>query len=157
MTEFLIEQFSQMTEGMRYLMTFVISMFPIVELRGAVPVGIALGLDTFLVLLVSIIGNLLPIPFVIFKSTKILRKFGLWLEEKATKNVDKITKYEKLGLFLFVAIPLPGTGAWTGALIASLFDMRIKDSIIAISLGVITAGLIMTLGSEAVKFILTLF
>ena len=155
-----------MTEGMRYLMTFVISMFPIVELRGAVPVGIALGLDTILVLLVSIIGNLLPIPFVIFfartiirflKSTKILRKFGLWLEEKATKNVDKITKYEKLGLFLFVAIPLPGTGAWTGALIASLFDMRIKDSIIAISLGVITAGLIMTLGSEAVKFILTLF
>ena len=166
MTEFFINEFSALSEGMKYLMTFLISMLPIVELRGAVPVGTALGLNPYLVLLVSVIGNLLPIPFVILfarkiivilKRTRIFSRFALWLENKAEKNREKIVKYEKLGLFIFVAIPIPGTGAWTGALASSVLDLRLKNSLVPITLGVITAGIIMTLGSQAVKFIFSLF
>lgn len=163
MTDFFIEQFTSMTEGMKYLMTFLVSMLPIVELRGAVPIGTALGLDTYLILFVSIIGNLVPVPFIILfarkiinylKKTKLLKWFADFMENKAEKNLDKVLKYEKLGLFIFVAIPLPGTGAWTGALIASFLDMRIKSSMVSIGLGVITAGIIMTLGSQLVKFLI---
>lgn len=166
MTEFFVEQFQSLTEGVKYLMTFLISMLPIVELRGAVPVGTALGLDTLWILIVSIIGNLLPVPFIILfarpivrwlKKTRLLSPLANKLEEKVEKNKDKITKYERLGLFIFVAIPLPGTGAWTGALVASFLEMRIKDSFPAISLGVVGAGIIMTLGSQAVKFLFSLF
>ncbi len=166
MTEFFIEQFQNLTEGMKYLMTFLISMLPIVEIRGAVPVGTALGLDTLWILIVSIIGNLLPVPFIILfarpiikwlKSTRLFSPIAKWLEGKVEKNKEKITKYEKLGLFIFVAIPLPGTGAWTGALVASFLEMRIKDSLPAISAGVLGAGIIMTVGSQAVKFLFSLF
>ncbi|MDP4133707.1 MAG: small multi-drug export protein [Bacillota bacterium] len=164
MTDYLISQFQTMSEGMKYLMTFLISMLPIVELRGAVPIGVALGLNTYLVLLISIIGNMVPIPFVIIfaraiinwlKKKKFLAWFGRWLEKKAAKNVEKVIKYEKIGLFIFVAIPLPGTGAWTGALIASLFDLRLKNSILPIAWGVALAGVIMTLGSEGIKLLIT--
>ncbi len=166
MTEFLVEQFTSLSDTLKYIMTFLISMLPIVELRGAVPVGTALGLNTFWVLVISIIGNILPVPFVILfskriikwlKSTRLFFRFGHWLEEKAEKNMDKVTKYEKIGLFIFVAIPLPGTGAWTGALIASLLDMRIKTSVPPICLGVVAAGLIMTLGSQAVVWLINFF
>ncbi len=166
MTEFFIEQFQNLTEGMKYLMTFLVSMLPIVELRGAVPIGTALGLNLWWVLIISIIGNIIPAPFIILfarpiirwlKKTKMFAPLANKLEEKVDKNKDKITKYEKLGLFLFVAIPLPGTGAWTGALVASFLDMRLKHSLPAIIGGVITAGIIMTLGSQAVKFLITLF
>lgn len=166
MTEFFIEQFSNLTVGMKYLMTFLISMLPIVELRGAVPVGTALGLNPYLVLIVSILGNILPIPFVVIfarkiismlKKTRLFARFAAFLEAKAEKNKEKIIKYEKLGLFIFVAIPLPGTGAWTGALVSSFLDLRLKNSFLPISLGVVAAGIIMTLGSQAVKFIFSLF
>lgn len=166
MTEFFIAQFSNLTVGMKYLMTFLISMLPIVELRGAVPVGTALGLNPYLVLLVSVIGNLLPIPFVIIfarkiiallKKTRLFARFAAFLEEKAEKNKEKIIKYEKLGLFVFVAIPLPGTGAWTGALVSSFLDLRLKNSLLPISAGVAAAGVIMSVGSQAVKLILSLF
>lgn len=166
MTDFFIEHFINLSEGMKYLMTFLISMIPIVELRGAVPVGTALGLDTLWILIVSIIGNLIPVPFIILfarpiirwlKKTRMFAPVAKWLEEKVEKNKDKITKYEKLGLFIFVAIPLPGTGAWTGALVASFLEMRIKDSFPAILFGVVSAGVIMTLGSQAVKFLISLF
>lgn len=166
MTEFLVEQFTSLSESMKYIMTFLISMLPIVELRGAVPVGTALGLDTFWVFVVSIIGNILPVPFIIvfakriitwLKKTRLFSPLAEKLEKKAEKNVDKITKYEKLGLFIFVAIPLPGTGAWTGALIASLLDMRIKNSVPPICLGVFGAGILMTLGSQAVKWLISFF
>lgn len=166
MTEFFIEQFSSLTVGMKYIMTFLISMLPIVELRGAVPVGTALGLNPYLVLLVSILGNLLPIPFVIIfarkiifflKKTRLFGRFAEFLTAKVDKNKDKIIKYEKLGLFIFVAIPLPGTGAWTGALVSSFLDLRIKNSLLPISGGVFTAGVIMSLGSQAVKLLLSLF
>ena len=166
MTEFFIEQFQNLSEGMKYIMTFLISMIPIVELRGAIPVGTALGLDTLWILVISIIGNLIPVPFIILfarpiirwlKKTKMFAPLANWLEAKVEKNRDKITKYEKLGLFIFVAIPLPGTGAWTGALVASFLEMRIKDSLPAITVGVVSAGIIMTLGSQAVKFLISLF
>ncbi len=166
LTEFFIEQFTNLSEGMKYIMTFLISMIPIVELRGAVPVGTALGLDTLWILVVSIIGNLVPVPFIILfarpivrwlKKTRLFSPLANKLEEKVEKNKDKITKYEKLGLFIFVAIPLPGTGAWTGALVASFLDMRIKHSFPAIAAGVVSAGIIMTLGSQAVKFLFSLF
>lgn len=166
MTEFFIDQFSHLTDGMKYFMTFLISMLPIVELRGAVPVGTALGLNPYLVLLVSIIGNIIPVPFIVIfarkiiellRRTKCFSKIADWVEKKANKNKEKIIKYEKLGLFIFVAIPLPGTGAWTGALVSSFLDLRLKNSFIPISAGVVTAGIIMTLGSQAVKFLFSLF
>lgn len=166
MTEFFIEQFQSLSEGIRYLMTFLVSMLPIVELRGAIPIGTGLGLNLWWTLIISIIGNLIPVPFIILfarpiirwlKRTKLFSPVALWLENKVEKNKEKITKYEKLGLFLFVAIPLPGTGAWTGSLVASFLEMRIKDSFPAIIGGVIGAGIIMTLGSQAVKFLISLF
>lgn len=166
MTEFFIEQFSGMAVGMKYFMTFLISMLPIVELRGAVPVGTALGLNPYLVLLVSVFGNVLPIPFVVIfarkiimflKKTRLFGRFAGWLSAKAEKNKEKIIKYEKLGLFIFVAIPLPGTGAWTGALVSSFLDLRLKNSLFPISMGVVAAGIIMTLGSQAIKLLLSLF
>ncbi len=166
MTEFFIEQFLNLSEGMKYLMTFLVSILPIVELRGAIPIGTGLGLNLWWVLLISITGNLLPVPFIILfarplirwlKRTRMFAPLANKLEAKVEKNKEKITKYEKLGLFIFVAIPLPGTGAWTGALVASFLDMRIKHSFPAITAGVICAGIIMTLGSQAVKFLITLF
>lgn len=166
LTEFFIEQFSHFGAGMKYLMTFLISMLPIVELRGAVPVGTALGLNPYAVLAISVIGNIIPVPFIVIfarkiiallKRTKFFSKIAAWLEAKAEKNKENIIKYEKLGLFIFVAIPLPGTGAWTGALVASFLDLRLKNSFIPISAGVVAAGIIMTLGSQAVKFLFSLF
>lgn len=162
MTEFFVEQFTAMTEGMKYFMTFLISMLPIIEIRGAAPVGIALGLNEVWVYVVSVIGNMLPIPFIVMfartvinwlKSKGFFKKITGWLERKVEKNKDKILKYEKWGLFIFVAIPLPGTGAWTGALVASFLDMRLKNCFVPIFAGVVTAGVIMLGGSLIVRYL----
>ena len=126
-------------------------MLPVLEIRGAIPVGVALGLDPWLAFAVGFVGNMLPIPFLILltrkviewlKKHKILIKFTRWLENKGSKGVQKVKKYSFWGLFILVAIPLPGTGAWTGALVASLLDMRLKNALPAICLGVMIAGLI---------------
>lgn len=139
-----------------YVYVLIISMLPIIELRGAIPVAFALKLPPVPSFLVAITGNLLPIPFILLLITKVcqwmktkngLKKIPLYLEEKVEKNKEKVTKYGKLGLYIFVAIPLPGTGAWTGALIASFLNFKFKDSMIAITAGVLTAGLIMTVFS----------
>ncbi len=139
-----------------YVYVLIISMLPIIELRGAIPVAFALGLPPVPSFLVAIVGNLIPIPFILLLIRKVcewmktingLKKIPLYLEAKVKKNKEKVTKYGKLGLFLFVAIPLPGTGAWTGALIASFLNFKFKDSIIAITAGVLTAGLIMAIFS----------
>lgn len=150
-----------------YVYVFLISMLPIVELRGAIPVAFALGLDLVPSYIVSIVGNLLPVPFILLlitrvcnllKKTKLLRWFPEWLEEKVSKNEEKVTKYKNLGLFLFVAIPLPGTGAWTGALVASFIGYKFKDAFISILLGVLTAGIIMSaLSFGVIDFIIGLF
>ena len=148
------------------LLVFVVSMLPIVELRGAIPLGVVMGMNPWELLGIALIGNMLPIPFIIFCArpivnyflkTKLFRPIGNWMEEKVRKQSDKVLKYEVWGLFLFVAIPLPGTGAWTGALIAALLNLRIKNALPAITLGVITAGLIMIFGSTAIKFLVGLF
>lgn len=152
----------------KYIIVFFVSMVPLIELRGAVPIGTGLGLPWDMTLIVSIIGNCVPIPIILIFVKAVLtwmrnckvglfRKISNWLHEKAEKNRAKIDKYAGWGLFVFVAIPLPGTGAWTGALVASLFDMPKGKAMLSISAGVVSAGLIMTFGSQFVKFIVGLF
>ncbi len=136
-----------------YLYVFLCSMLPLIELRGSIVMGCALGLPWHLNYIVSVIGNIIPVPFILLFIKKILQwmktvsafeKIALWVEEKADKNTERVTKYATLGLFLFVAIPLPGTGAWTGALVAALIGMKFKYAIISILGGVLTAGFIMS-------------
>ena len=134
--------------------TMLVSMVPIIELRGGVPFGTALGLPPGQALVASIIGNMIPIPFIIVY----IRRIFLWmrrkspklnslvdkLEKKAHLKGQKVTKYKYIGLWIFVAIPLPGTGAWTGALVAALLDIRMRHAVPAIFLGVVIAGAIVT-------------
>ncbi len=152
-----------MSTFVKYLIVFLISMVPLIELRGAVPIGTGMELPWHLTLIVSIIGNCIPIPFILLFvkavlkwmrgcKIKLFNKVSNWLFAKAEKNRPKIEKYATWGLFLFVAIPLPGTGAWTGALVASVFDMKKLPASISIFAGVIAAGLIMTFGSQLVVF-----
>ena len=145
--------------------TLLISMIPVIELRGAVPVGYSRGLNIWVAVIVSIIGNLLPVPFIIIFIRRIfafLRKInrrfnGLVtrLEKRAENKSDVVRKYSFWGLFLLVAIPLPGTGAWTGALVAAMLDMRLKRAMPAITLGVLAAGIVVafiTCGADALLF-----
>lgn len=135
--------------------TFIISMIPLLELRGSILVaGAALRLPFAATFITAVVGNMLPIPFILLfieklfawmKTIKWLSKFPDWIENKAMSKSDQIKKYGYLGLFLFVAIPLPGTGAWTGSLLAVLFRLNRKKSLFFIFLGVLTAGLIMSL------------
>ena len=136
------------------LWAFLISMVPVIELRAALPVALMSGVNLPLALLLTITGNLLPIPFIllfirpIFKWIKklgALRRFIQRLEERAFKKSDKIARSNFWGLVIFVAIPLPGTGAWTGALIAALLDMRLKYALPAIALGVIFASILVSI------------
>ena len=138
---------------LKYLTVFGMAMLPVVELRAAIPYGIALDLNPFLVYALSVLGNMLPAPFIILfirrifewmkTKSEFLRKLAEKMEAKAAGKIDKVRKYEMLGLFIFVAIPAPGTGAWTGALIAAMLEMRLKQAIPPIFLGVVTAGVIM--------------
>ncbi len=136
------------------LKTLVTAMMPILEIRGAIPVGVASGLDPWLAFAVGFVGNMLPIPILILLTRKIIEwlkkhnvlvKLTAWLENKGSKGAQKVQKYSFWGLFILVAIPLPGTGAWTGALVASLLDMRLKRALPAIAMGVASAGLIVLL------------
>ncbi len=133
------------------LWSFLISMLPIVEIRGALPVALASGVNPFLAFPLTIFGNMLPIPFILLfirpifnflKKQPKIHKLIQKLEDKAFSKSDNIAKYNVIGLIIFVGIPLPGTGAWTGALIAALLDMRLKIAIPAIFLGVILASVI---------------
>lgn len=149
----------------KLLQTFLISMVPVIELRGAIPYGVARGLEFWQAIPVAIVGNLVPVPFIILFIKKIfawmrryfpkLDGFVSKLENRALSKTDTVKKYAFWGLFLFVAIPLPGTGAWTGALIAAMLEMRVKDAFPAIALGVLTAGAIVafvTYGAGAMLF-----
>lgn len=138
-------------------MTFLISMVPVLELRGAIPIGVAHGLDYRAAIAVSIVGNLVPVPFIVLFIRKIfawlrtkserLNAFVTRMEQRALKKSDTVRRARFWGLFLFVAIPLPGTGAWTGTLAASILDMKFKDVLIACMGGVLLAGIIMGLAS----------
>lgn len=134
------------------ILTFLISMVPIVELRGAIPIATGAGLDWRIAILVAIIGNMIPVPFIIIFIKKIfalMRRMSskldgvvTKLENKAFSKRDVIDKYGPWGLYLFVAIPLPGTGAWTGSLIAAMLDIPLKKAFPAVACGVVTAGII---------------
>ena len=147
------------------LLTFFVAMVPVLELRGAIPIGMAHGLPFWPALIVSILGNLLPVPFIIVFVKKVfafLRKISPKLEtlvrkfeQRAESKYDLIEKYEMLGLFILVAIPLPGTGAWTGALVAAMMNMRLKKAFPAIALGVVAAGIIVALISHGAYEMLT--
>jgi len=152
------------TEVGQAISTFFISMVPVIELRGGLPYGIALGLDYPVALAMAVLGNMVPMPFIIVYIRRIfawMRRINPWcervvsaLERKAHLKGKTVQKYSALGLCIFVAIPLPGTGAWTGALIAAILDMRLKRAIPSIFLGVCIAAAIMT----AVTFgVLTIF
>lgn len=144
----------------KVLTTLFVSMVPVIELRGAIPIGTGLGLPLGLSIVVSIIGNMIPVPFIIVFIRKIfewmrkklpkLNGFVTKLEEKADKQKEKVLRYEFWGLFILVAIPLPGTGAWTGALVAAMLDMRLKKAIPSILLGVVTAGIVVALVTSGV-------
>ena len=134
--------------------TFFISMIPIIELRGGLPYGIALGLDYPLALIAAILGNMVPVPFIIMYIRNVFRwlqKRSLWwnekieaLEKKAHLKGRVVRKYSTIGLCILVAIPLPGTGAWTGALVAAMLDIRLKRALPTIFLGMCIAAAIMT-------------
>ena len=141
------------TEPGKCVFTMLVSMIPIIALRGGLPFGVALGLPYHLAFPAAVIGNIIPAPFIIVYIRRIfllMRKYmprlnGLVdkLEKKAHLKGQKMQKYQYLGLWLFVAIPLPGTGAWTGSLAAAFLDMRLKRALPAVILGVLTAGCIM--------------
>lgn len=133
-----------------FLMTLLVAMLPVVELRGAIPYGIVAGLDPWLTFVAAVIGNMIPIPFILL----LIRRIFDWLRrvpnlkpkiEKLEKHAHLkgrvVHKYRTLGLLILVAIPLPGTGAWTGALVASVLDIRLKTAIPTIFGGVIIAGI----------------
>ena len=138
----------------KFLLTLAMAMVPVIELRGAIPVGLAAGLPVWLAFAAAVVGNMIPVPFIVLFVRKIfawLRRQSVWLENKVTwlenrahNKAQLIYKYELLGLLILVAIPLPGTGAWTGALIASLLNIRLKVSFPVILGGVLIAGVIVT-------------
>lgn len=146
---------------LKYLAVFLISMVPLVELRLAVPFAITLGIGYIPAIIISVIGNMLPVPVIYFFARKFLTwganrprigkicNFFLVKGEKAgQKLVSKTGRYGlALALFLFVGVPIPGTGAWTGTLAASFLDMGFKSTVVSVSLGVILAGCIMAVAS----------
>lgn len=141
------------------LKTLFIGMLPVLEIRGAIPVGVAAGMDPWSAFFVGFVGNMLPVPFLILLTRKIIEwmkkhhildKLTSFLERKGSQKAQTVQKYSFWGLFILVAIPLPGTGAWTGALVASLLDMRLKRALPAIAMGVIVAGLIVLLATYGV-------
>jgi len=144
----------------QYLIPFLVSMVPLIELRGAIPIAQGMCLPIFTSYLVCIVGNMIPVPFIYLFARRVLEwgadkpltgKFFTFCLEKGKKGGEKLTEKAGRGTFvallLFVGIPLPGTGAWTGTLAASILDMEFKSTIIAVMLGVLLAGVIMMTAS----------
>lgn len=144
----------------KYLITLLISMVPIFELRGGIPIGVGMGIDWKLAVAICMIGNMLPVPFIFFFARRILEwgkdkpvigKFFTWCLEKGHKGGEKLCEKAGRGTFfalmIFVGIPLPGTGAWTGTLAASLLDFDFKKSILSVMCGVILAAIIITVAT----------
>ena len=149
---------------MKYFLVFLISMVPLIELRGAIPVALGMNLNPIVSYIICVVGNMLPVPVIYFFARKVLiwgknkrfvGKFFTFCLEKGEKAGQKMVKAAGRGglfiaLMLFVGIPVPGTGAWTGALGASFLNMGFKSTVLAVSLGVIIAGIIMAVGSTGV-------
>lgn len=135
------------------LCVFFCSMIPIIELRGAIPLGAAFGMPPLQTYLLSVLGNMVPVPFILLfikavirlmQKTKVCAGFANWLLSKAEKNKEKISKYGFWGVAVFIMIPLPGTGAWTGSLVAAVLDMPFWKAMLSALLGVMAAGVIMS-------------
>ena len=161
LAEILVNAFSSLT-SLKYgreLIVFIISLMPILELRGGLIASALLNLNIVRAFIICFIGNIIPIPFILWlitpifdylKKTKLFKGMVTKLENKAMSKKDKIEKLEYIGLMLFVGIPLPGTGAWTGCLIAALLNMDKKKSMLYAVLGVIMAGIIMMIFSYGI-------
>jgi uncharacterized membrane protein len=150
-----IQQFFLETVGREWCVFFC-SMIPIIELRGAIPMGLAMGLEWWQSFLISVAGNILPVPFILLFINKVLKfmstskvkffnKVANWLFGKVEKNRAKIEKYAFWGVTLFVAIPLPATGAWTGSLVAAVVDMKFWKALLSAFIGVLIAGVVVTI------------
>ena len=142
---------------MAYFLTMLISMVPLIELRGAIPIGVGAGVPWYWAVIISMVGNMIPVPFIFFFARRILEwgadkpvigKFFSWCLNKGHKGGEKLKAKAGKGMFwalmLFVGIPLPGTGAWTGTLAASMLDLDFKKSVLAVLCGVILAAAIIT-------------
>ena len=153
------------TAAGKAIITFLISMVPVIELRGAIPYAFAADINPWLTYTLAVLGNMLPVPFILLFIRKIfdwmkkyprLGKIATKLENRAANKSSGVKKSELVGLCLLVAIPLPGTGAWTGALVAALMDMRLKRALPTIFVGVLIAGIAVTLvtylGVEALSW-----
>lgn len=148
------------TSAGEFTLTVLVSMIPVVELRGGIPFGVAAGLPVWAAFLAAVIGNLIPVPFIIVY----IRRIFQWmrrrlprlnslvdkLERKAHLKGQRVSKYKYLGLMLFVAIPLPGTGAWTGSLAAAFLDMPLRKAIPSVVAGVLIAGMAISILSYGV-------
>ena len=156
----------------KYLIVFFVSMVPLIELRGAIPYAVAYNLPLLQSYIIAIVGNMLPVPIIFFFARKVLEwgkdvsfkpfaKFCRFCIEKGEKGKEKLLSSSKNGIYiallLFVGIPLPGTGAWTGTLAASFLDLDFKISVIAVMLGVVLAGVIMGLVSSGLFGAINLF
>ena len=148
----MIEHLASMWQEL--LVVFGISMVPVIELRGAIPIAIAYDIPWQIAYLLCVVGNMFPVPFIIaymkplfgfIRRSKLFVKLIDWLETRTMKKAETVLKYSGIALFIFVAIPAPGTGAWTGAMIAAILGMRMKYSVPWIALGVAVAGMIVTL------------
>ena len=161
-----MELMQWLTETMvgEFTLTILVSMIPVVELRGGIPFGVAAGLPVWAAFIAAVIGNLIPVPFIIVY----IRRIFQWmrrripklnslvdkLERKAHLKGQRVTKYKYLGLMLFVAIPLPGTGAWTGSLAAAFLDMPLRKAIPSVIAGVLIAGMAISILSYGVVSLL---
>lgn len=141
-----------------YILTFLVSMVPVVELRGAIPIGVSMGVPWWQAVIICMIGNMVPVPFIFFFARKVLEwgadkpvigKFFTWCLKKGHHGGEKLTAKAGRGIywavFLFVGVPLPGTGAWTGTLAASLLDLDFKKTVAAVLCGVALAAVIITI------------
>ncbi|MGG7144206.1 COG2426 family protein [Clostridium nigeriense] len=164
MTDSLINWFTSTLNFMpKELIAFIISMVPILELRGGLIAASLLGIGVINAIVICILGNIVPIPFILFfitpifnwmKKTKLFRPMVEKLEKKSMDKSEQIQKYEFWGLALFVGIPLPGTGAWTGALIAALLGIKTKKASLAIFVGLLIATVIMTIISYGIPWVI---
>ena len=165
MQEILADFIGDLPYFAKILAILLVSMLPIVELRGAIPVGAIVGVEPWLTVVLAIVGNLLPIPFILLfikkifawmrKKSEKLNKIVDKMEAKAEKNKEKVMRYAFWGLVLFVAVPLPGTGGWTGALVAAMIDMPPKKAFVCVLTGVLIASVIVsfiTYGTVALFF-----
>ena len=155
-----IKEFLTNTLGAQ-LGVLLCAVLPVIELRGAIPLGAALSLPWWQSFFFAVVGNMLPVPFILLFVKKIilfatgckikpLQRFGCWLTAKAEKNRERIEKYSFWGVCLFVAIPLPMTGAWTGSLVAATIGMKFHKALLSAFIGVLLAGTVMTLAAYGV-------